>query len=390
MYNLHSAKKNTIELPVEIQLRGDKTFIETVLKNNSIVSDIEHSMSDSDVSASDLDCSGLIHDSKEVSSPVNNLAGSSQTASNYKSHNSDPNIQQLINARILEQLDKIGQRLDRIENKECKKTADKSKIKNSASKVVKQKKTLAKTQQPSQKLHTPTPDQHSSVADETLLQLKVDQRLQELSDLAKSGTFQKIKSQSGGPVDVLIKNRVRWPHEYVLSGLNKERVSYDQLNVTQWVPGFGQTMRDESDPNLKQHMLDYLIALMDDANDFSWTSAKASHAVLLCRMEQGEVKDFSDTFAIDRIRRANVQKHVPNLQIASSVVTNSFKKSTKVTKSMPCTYFNQNSCMQGKSHETKGMLYKHICSACFASSGKMFPHSEVDCKNKNRQNSKNE
>ena len=390
MYNLHSAKKNTIELPVEIQLTGDKTFIETALKNDLIGLDIANSMSDSDVSGSDLDCSALINDPKEVSSPVNNSVGSSQTASNYNSDNSDPNIQQLINARILEQLDKLGQQLDRIENKECKKTIDKSKIKNSASKVVKQKKTLAKVQQPLQKLHTPTPDQHSSVADETLLQLKVDQRLQELSDLTKTGSFSKIKSQRGGPVDVLIKNRVRWPHEYVLSGLNKERVSYDQLNVTQWVAGFGRTMRDESDPNLKQHMLEYLIALMDDTNDFSWTSAKASHAVLLCRMEQGEVKGFSDTFAIDRIRRANAQKHVPNLQTASSVVSNSFKKSTKITKSMPCTYFNQNSCMQGKSHETKGVLYKHICSACFASTGRTFPHSEIDCKNKNRQNLKNE
>ena len=56
--------------------------------------------------------------------------------------------------------------------------------------------------------------------------------------------------------------------------------------------GFGQTMREESDLNLRQHILDYLIALMDDANDFSWTSAKASNAVLLCQMEQGEVKDF--------------------------------------------------------------------------------------------------
>ena len=101
-------------------------------------------------------------------------------------------------------------------------------------------------------------------------------------------------------------------HEYVLSGLNKERVSYDQLNITQWVAGFGRTMRDKSDPDLKQHMLDYLIALMDDANDFFWTLAKASHAVLLCRMEQGEVKDFSDTFAMERIRRANAQKHVSN------------------------------------------------------------------------------
>ena len=235
MYNLRSAKNNTIELPVEIQLTGDKTFIETVLKNNSIVSDIENSMSDSDISGSDLDCSGLINDSDEVSGTViaNNLAGSSQTATSSNFDNSDSNMQQLINARILDQLDKIGQRLDRIENKECKKTADKTKVKNSASKLVKNKKPSPKVQQTAQKLHTVTPDQHASVADETLLQLKVDQRLRELSDLAKSGTSQKIKSQRGGPVDVLIKNRVTWPHEYVLSGLNKERVSYDQLNVTQ-------------------------------------------------------------------------------------------------------------------------------------------------------------
>ena len=65
--------------------------------------------------------------------------------------------------------------------------------------------------------------------------------------------------------------------------------------------GFGRTMRDESDPIMKQHMLEYLIALMDDANDFSWTSAKASHAVLLCHMEQGEIKDFSDTASIDQV-----------------------------------------------------------------------------------------
>ena len=41
-------------------------------------------------------------------------------------------------------------------------------------------------------------------------------------------------------------------------------------------------------------MLDYLIALLDDLNDFSWQAAKASHTVLLCHMEQGEVTGWSD------------------------------------------------------------------------------------------------
>ena len=57
-------------------------------------------------------------------------------------------------------------------------------------------------------------------------------------------------------------------------------------------------------------MLDYLITLMEDANDFSWDAARASNAVILCRMEQGEVKNYKETEKLDRIRRANAQRHV--------------------------------------------------------------------------------
>ena len=49
-------------------------------------------------------------------------------------------MQTMINARILDQLDKIGQRLDKIENKTCKKSSNKSKIKSSVQKISKTKK----------------------------------------------------------------------------------------------------------------------------------------------------------------------------------------------------------------------------------------------------------
>ena len=150
-----------------------------------------------------------------------------------------------------------------------------------------------------------------------------------------------FKSQRGGNVEVMVKNRVKWPHEYILSGLNKEHVLYDQLSVTQWVAGFGRTMREESNSEIRQHMLDYMISLMDDANYLSWILANASHAVLLCRMEQGEVKSYADISAIDRIRRANAQKHMPVSQTVSPQNLNIGKKFGKTTKSMPCTYFNQ-------------------------------------------------
>ena len=77
-------------------------------------------------------------------------------------------------------------------------------------------------------------------------------------------------------------------------------------------------MKEESCQVTKNHMLDYLISLLDDSNDFSWQAAKASHAVLLCRMEQGEVISWSETEKIDRIRRANAQRHVVQTQVNSA------------------------------------------------------------------------
>ena len=56
--------------------------------------------------------------------------------------------------------------------------------------------------------------------------------------------------------------------------------------------GFRRIMREESHVENKENMLDYLIQLLQDANDFSWDAAKASHAILLCRMEQGDVKNY--------------------------------------------------------------------------------------------------
>ena len=99
---------------------------------------------------------------------------------------------------------------------------------------------------------------------------------------------QKIKSQHGGQVEVFVKHRAKWPYKYVLAGNNKERVTYDQLTIGQWMAGFCRVMREESNINSKETMLGYLISLLDDINDFSWASAKASHVVLLCRMEQGD------------------------------------------------------------------------------------------------------
>ena len=110
-------------------------------------------------------------------------------------------------------------------------------------------------------------------------------------------------------------------------------------------------MKEEKNSKMREHMLDYLVSLLDDAQDFSWGAAKASHAVLLCRMEQGKISDYSCTDKIDRIRRANAQRHSsPKKSVSDKKITQ------KPAKVMPCNVFKQNSCSFGKTHETKGVL----------------------------------
>ena len=175
----------------------------------------------------------------------------------------------------------------------------------------------------------------------------------------------------------------------MLSGPSKERVSYNNLTMLQWVAGVCQTMREEHDMSVREHMLDYMISLLDNAKDFSWQAAKASHAVLLCQMDHWKISDWTQVDKIDRVRRANARKHVPSAPHTQYNKAYTGKSFVEAQKTMPCVYYNQGTCAQSKNHETKGTLFKHICSACFANDNKNLPRPEHECRNKSK-HSKNE
>ena len=174
-----------------------------------------------------------------------------------------------------------------------KRTNDVSKVKNSANKVKRAK--VQVTQHGSDANATSasvpmyTVPHLDRLCEEAKIQAEVQNRVRQLADNAKPGT-EKIKSQRGWGWGLLmsVSNRVKWPHKFVLSGQNKDRVSYNQLSPIRWMVGFCRTIREESNVHTRENMLDYVINLLKDAKAFSWSSAKACHAVLLFRMEQGE------------------------------------------------------------------------------------------------------
>ena len=164
-----------------------------------------------------------------------------------------------------------------------------------------------------------------------------------------------------------------WPQDTILGGNTKQRVTYDQLTITQFVQGFARNMLDEDCHETREKMLWYLSDLMEDATDFLWGSAKALHAVLLCEMERGTV-NWSNTSRIDRIRGAHAQKHINQKQNWART-HDSFKKPWF------CKLFQNGQCSHSKDHELAGKLHRHICAYCL-SQGRILPHAEKECTTK--------
>ena len=103
-----------------------------VNQNNDSQSD---SASDSNDSQSELHCSGMLNlsndegnhnSSSKNSSKIDEMGNHMQASTS----NADFNPQLMINQQILDQLQNIGRRLDKLEQKPVKKSSDPKKIKN--------------------------------------------------------------------------------------------------------------------------------------------------------------------------------------------------------------------------------------------------------------------
>ena len=183
----------------------------------------------------------------KMSDENNSMETGNQQASS--SGNDGCSVQTLVNQQILAKLDQLGKKLYKLENAGCKKTSDPGLIKSTKKTKTSspKKKSSSKSISVNSATHpvtTPTLPNLVELRQNATIQEQVQQRLEELTHLNTTRTDTKIKSQRGG-VDILVKNRVRWPHEHVLLGSSKERVSYDQLTVLQWVTGFCRTIKEE-------------------------------------------------------------------------------------------------------------------------------------------------
>ena len=227
------------------------------------------------------------------------------------------------------------------------------------------------------------------------IQAQVDERVREVAQIQSSGRY---KSQRGGSETVWVKKQVAWPQNHIRGGISKSRVSFDSLNVFQFVSGFAGNIRDEDDLDTKNLMLEYFSELFEDANDFSWLGAKGAHAELLCKMKEGRV-EWHEKEKVDRVRRFCAQKpsnnHTQNQgqHQAQNFAQKQFGNKKKnffqsnnshTDEDIPiavCKFYQTGDCHKRPKHISKGVAYHHWCLYCYAR-GQVKYHAEQNCRPK--------
>ena len=159
---------------------------------------------------------------------------------------------------------------------------------------------------------------------------KVNARYQELEDsnqieqgsleLLLQTLHKKVKND---------KPKVKWPQDLAFVGTLRRRPTYEQLTLPQWLLGFLRIRQEEQDPQVKEHMIEYLTELAQDACDYSWDAAKGAHSVLLHRMGDG-VLNWANLKDIQKIRK----------RYAQTTSAQSGPDKSKSLKVLPCIQYN--------------------------------------------------
>ena len=88
------------------------------------------------------------------------------------------------------------------------------------------------------------------------IQDQEDTRIRELQAVDREKG--KFKTRRGGSETIWVKHEIAWPHNSVLSGNSKNRVTYDSLSITQWVSAFATIIRDETDDETPMILVGHL------------------------------------------------------------------------------------------------------------------------------------
>jgi hypothetical protein len=201
-----------------------------------------------------------------------------------------------------------------------------------------------------------------------------------------SSTLKRGLIRSGGDLSPIVGTP--WPQDYVLGSGNKLKLYYEDLSIYEWVNGYITIIQNQPDPAIQRFMYDHLRNLMEFAVFFGWEAVKCAHLVILTSLKSGAFT-WADELKMAEKRRSALNRASQVRDNPSVSKNNSqgwFQGKSQFNPNMgsknvvgkklikPCAYFNNNVCSKKNDHEEGNILYRHICTGCFAPD-----HSVKEC-----------
>jgi hypothetical protein len=100
---------------------------------------------------------------------------------------------------------------------------------------------------------------------------------------------------------------VDWPHDFVLEGIDNQRIFYKDLTIEQWGYGFAAIIEKETNTVIKNNMITHLKNTFMDAILYGFCRSKGVHGKILTDIEDGRLT-WLEGEKIAETRRTHVQR----------------------------------------------------------------------------------
>lgn len=196
-----------------------------------------------------------------------------------------------------------------------------------------------------------------------------------------------------------------YPFKYITRGPEKKKLSFNSLSLPEHILGMFRIIEDERlDPSIKPYILGHMKEVVEDAAEFDWNghvrrwSEEVFDLIAEGRLPggwaaQSKIQNLRTGMSrVNSARTSNPRDYVSSNNLRKPATTGSQNELFKPTHQNevfrggpPCPQFNSfKGCQLPSGHLQNGKKQIHVCSYCLANTANAHPHSESQCRTKQR------
>lgn len=192
-------------------------------------------------------------------------------------------------------------------------------------------------------------------------------------------------------------NKVKnFPFEYVLRGEEKRHTSMNSLTLPEHIWGIFALIKDpNTSNNIKPHLLHHIDEIVEDCREYDWPSAvRRWSEECFSLVAEGRLPNGWLSTGRIQLLRVTLSK-VSTAKLNKNKDANAWGRNTTHHATSeawkgapPCTDYNSAAgCAFPSGHTVNGRKLQHVCAHCYLTTGATFHHTEINCRNKNRDKS---